>query len=129
ESISVNTEITDIDVEAPNSKLQASEKLQTPNCNNSKFLWEFGAWIPLTLLLVTPLMLRDRLPVWVFMWLLALAIFVGCKRLTWRRARQSGAKATAGRALGYLFAWPGMDAANFLELKQDKRSVPGLRDG
>src|SRR4051812_37494714 len=51
-------------------------------------------------------------PRWLFMWLLAFAIYVGCKWLTWRRTPVSGLP--AGRHLGYLLAWPGLDAGAFL---------------
>jgi len=43
------------------------------------------------------------------MWILALAIFVGCKWLTFRRALLSGLHPTIWRSLAYFFAWPGMD--------------------
>ncbi len=51
-------------------------------------------------------------PKWLFMWGLAFAIFVGCKWLTWRRIPVPNA--TLWRHLGYLFFWPGLDAAAFL---------------
>jgi hypothetical protein len=51
-------------------------------------------------------------PRWAFMWALALAIYVGCKWLTWRRTPAPGVP--LGRHLGYLLAWPGLDAAAFL---------------
>jgi hypothetical protein len=47
------------------------------------------------------------------MWTLATAIFFGCKWLTWWEYRNlSGA--TISRSVGFLFGWPGMDAATFL---------------
>ncbi len=51
-------------------------------------------------------------PRWAVMWSLALAIFSGCKWLTWRRTPMMGV--TVSRHLGYLLAWPGMDSAAFL---------------
>jgi alginate O-acetyltransferase complex protein AlgI len=45
------------------------------------------------------------------MWTLATALFLGFKWLTWWR---SGSR-DPGRSLGYLLAWPGMDAARFLD--------------
>lgn len=50
-------------------------------------------------------------PRWVFMWLIAFAIFVGCKGLTWWTATTRGV--SPGRQLGYLFAWPGFDVVAF----------------
>jgi len=47
---------------------------------------------------------------WWYMWALAGALYAGCKWLTWRR----GPRATTVRSLGYLFAWPGLDAPAFL---------------
>jgi hypothetical protein len=51
-------------------------------------------------------------PPWLVMWVLALAIFVGCKWLTWRRSPTAGVP--AWRHLGYLLGWPGLDAKAFL---------------
>jgi alginate O-acetyltransferase complex protein AlgI len=71
-------------------------------------------WIPLVLLPTIAISTRNMLPAWVFMWTLAFALFFGCKWLTWRRAK---VKTSIPRSLAYLFAWPGMDARNFLERK------------
>lgn len=60
------------------------------------------------------------LPRWGLMWALAVGIFAGFKWLTWVRAREARAGAGHGRTLAYLFFWPGMDAAQFL----DSRVVP-----
>jgi hypothetical protein len=46
------------------------------------------------------------------MWVVALAIFASCKWLTWRRT--TAPDASCYLQLGYLFAWPGMDASAFL---------------
>lgn len=51
-------------------------------------------------------------PRWAVMWALAVAIFVACKLLTWLRTPAPGA--TPRRQLAYLFLWPGLDAAAFL---------------
>jgi hypothetical protein len=52
------------------------------------------------------------LPAWGVMWILCFALYGGCKWLTLRVA--SGRPAGPARVAGYLFAWPGMDAAAFL---------------
>ena len=72
-------------------------------------------WIPLVVLPAAACHLRSRLEPWQFMWLLSIAIFLGCKWETWFRARAEGVHTNAGRSLGYLFLWPGMDAAAFLK--------------
>jgi hypothetical protein len=58
------------------------------------------------------------LPRWVFMWAVAVALYAGCKWLTYREAlaRRSREAAKAGRrrTVGYLLFWPGMDAPAFL---------------
>lgn len=51
------------------------------------------------------------------MWALAGAIFAGCKWLTLRRACAAGSRPGIGRLLACFFAWPGMDAAEFLTPK------------
>jgi len=48
------------------------------------------------------------------MWMMAGAIFLGCKWLTFRRASRGLRSYPLSRAFGYLVLWPGMDAANFL---------------
>ena len=51
-------------------------------------------------------------PPWVRMWVMAVAVFTGCK---WLTLRQTPAPAVSlGPRLGYLFLWPGLDAAAFL---------------
>lgn len=80
----------------------------------------FG-WAPLAILPALPCAFRSRLAPWQFMWLLAIAIFLGCKFETWFRARTEGARSSAARNLGYLFLWPGMNAPQFLN---EKRQPP-----
>src|ERR1700746_1255835 len=48
------------------------------------------------------------------MWALALSNFAGCKWLTWRRWHLQ-VPHPVWRSAAYLFAWPGMDAASFLD--------------
>ena len=59
------------------------------------------------------LSLSSRLPRWGLMWALACALYAGCKWLTLREVETRRA-ADCPRALGYLLAWPGMDAETFL---------------
>ena len=48
------------------------------------------------------------------MWVLALAIYVGCKWLTWWRVRTEGGLIGIGRSWGYLFLSPNMNAKSFM---------------
>ncbi len=64
------------------------------------------------------------MPPWVVMWALAAGLFAACKGLTWRRAPPAPVR----RQAAYLLAWPGMDAAAFLDphpLPRDRRPTPG----
>lgn len=70
--------------------------------------WGPVIFLPIFVLIFTP----KEWPRWVFMWLLAFVIFVGCKWLTWRRTPVSGAR--WWQHVGYLFAWPGLNAQAFL---------------
>ncbi len=73
----------------------------------------WSGWTPLVLLPVMFVGLAPSVwPKWLFMWGLAFAIYVGCKWLTWRRTPI--VNTTLFRQLGYLFLWPGLDAAAFL---------------
>ena len=58
--------------------------------------------------------LGQFLPPWIWMWTIAFALFAGCKWLTFRLAVHRGLITKGSRAVGYLFAWPGMDARAFL---------------
>lgn len=48
---------------------------------------------------------------------MSFSLFAGCKWLTWWKARNQ--TTSLQRALAYLLLWPGMDAASFLDRKQD----------
>ena len=78
----------------------------------SQSRWSDG----LALLLVpfAALFTRGILPAWVFMWLLAFSIYFGCKWLTWARAVRQYPQADRWVSIGYLLAWVGMDAREFL---------------
>jgi len=63
---------------------------------------------------VLALLARNYVAPWQFMWLMAGAIFLGCKWLTFWRTRRQIVRVRIGRVLGYFFLWPGMDAERFL---------------
>jgi hypothetical protein len=52
-------------------------------------------------------------PRWLLTWVVALALYATSKGVTWRTAH--AARAPRWRHAAYLLAWPGMDAAAFLE--------------
>jgi Membrane bound O-acyl transferase family len=81
------------------------------------------AWLPLATLPLAASAFRSVLPPWVFMWLLAGAIFAGCKWQTWWEAPARHARSWP-RSAAYLLLWPGMDAEEFFAADiQGPRSV------
>jgi len=54
-------------------------------------------------------------PRWALMWMLATGIYALCKLLTW--STTAAHRTAAWKHVAYLLAWPGMDAAAFLEAK------------
>jgi alginate O-acetyltransferase complex protein AlgI len=71
-------------------------------------------WIALAVLPPAALAAKPFVSAWIFMWLMACAIFFGCKWLTLGNAIQRTGRVCPFRSAAYLFAWPGMDAARFL---------------
>src|ERR1700723_3290898 len=74
-------------------------------------------WLPIAVLPLAAISCCNLLPPWVCMWALSFAIFFSLKWLTWWRAR-TRVSHPAWRSLAYLFAWPGMDAASFLDANE-----------
>lgn len=70
--------------------------------------------LPLLIPVALALFLRSSMPRWGFMWAMAIALYAGGKWLTYRKVRARALAVDRQRALGYLFAWPGMDATPFL---------------
>jgi predicted DCC family thiol-disulfide oxidoreductase YuxK len=70
-------------------------------------------YLPLLVLPLAALIFRTRLASWVFMWAMAFALYAGCKWLTYRAAVRAARSPGLTRVLGYLVAWPGMNAAEF----------------
>src|SRR5437588_11284741 len=70
-------------------------------------------WAPILILPPAVLLLTPASwPRWAFMWAICAALFAGVKWLTWRRT--PAPNAPLWRHLGYLIAWPGLDAIAFL---------------
>jgi hypothetical protein len=83
-------------------------------------------WAPLVILPVAAIGLRGVVPPWIFMWILAVAIFAGFKWWTWWRTIHHGMETSFTRSLTFLFLWPGMDADRFLALDRTvPRPLPG----
>jgi predicted DCC family thiol-disulfide oxidoreductase YuxK/uncharacterized membrane protein len=78
------------------------------------------AVLPLLALPLLALGFRAWLAPWEFMWVMAFALYAGCKWLTLCEVVRRRLNPGILRSLGYLLAWPGMDAANFL----DRRNIP-----
>jgi len=74
----------------------------------------WAAWLPSAVVPIAAVAVRNRLPPWLFMWALALALYAALKWASWWRS-EARRQAPAGRSLGYLVAWPGMDADSFLD--------------
>jgi len=77
--------------------------------------------VPLIVLPAGAVLSRSWLPPWMFMWALAAAIYAGFKWLTYCHVRERGVAVGHLRTIGYLLAWPGMDAAAFLSQTDDQR--------
>lgn len=84
---------------------------------------EWIGWVALAVLPTAALTLRNVLLPWVFMWLLAFAIFAGCKWQTFWEARAGARRTNWKRIAAYLLLWPGMNAKEFLATGADKRRI------
>lgn len=71
-------------------------------------------FLPLMLLPAAAFLIRSNVAPWVFMWTMAFALYGGCKWLSYREVYRRGVTPQPMRVAAYLLAWPGMDAANFL---------------
>src|SRR5262245_48608290 len=76
-------------------------------------------WLPLLVLPGLAFLFRERMADWVFMWMMALALFAGCKWLTYGRAVAGGVKLGVRGALTYLFGWVGMRPDSFAKRRQN----------
>jgi hypothetical protein len=77
-----------------------------------------AAALRIVIYLATPIAIiyfRNSVQPWIFMWLLAAAIFAICKSQSWFAASDFARRATWRRNAAYLFLWPGMNAAQFLD--------------
>jgi hypothetical protein len=70
--------------------------------------WLLAIALPTLAVLLMP----QDWPAWALMWSLAVAVYAGVKWLTWHRRNVAGAP--WWQHVGYLVAWPGLDADAFL---------------
>jgi len=121
----VGPEDTAMNVSTTNGTVIAGKHLATrfhsPSGDDSAPAWI--GWAPLLALPVGVIALRGFLVPWVFMWLLATAIFAGCKWQTWWEARATTRPGNWKRSAAYLLLWPGMDAEKFFKLGVEKRRI------
>lgn len=68
-------------------------------------------WMPLLMLSALALALRTRVPGWVFMWLMSVALFAGMKWVSWNSCRRESG---VSPGVAFLFGWPGMNPQPFL---------------
>jgi alginate O-acetyltransferase complex protein AlgI len=83
-----------------------------------------AAWLPLLLLPLGVGLLINRLPPWIFMWLLAGSVFTGCKWLVLQDAVRRGKNAPMRRKAAFMLGWPGMDAEAFLRVGVPVNAAP-----
>ncbi len=79
-------------------------------------------WPPLALV-ATGVAACVSLPPWLFMWSLAVAVYIAFKWLMWRLTAWEGEPVSTGRFIGWLF-WPGMDPRQFLVPRQRTQPLP-----
>ncbi len=80
-------------------------------------------WLPLIVFVFIIFSIREQFEPWVFMWLLAAAIFGACKWQSFHEARTVVRNAGWKRSIAFLFLWPGMDARKFLDTTEPVTKV------
>ena len=74
----------------------------------------FAAGLPLVIFPAAVVLLKPEMPPWLFMWMLAFAIYAGLKWLS-VASSPTGFSHSWARSFVYLLFWPGMDAKTFLD--------------
>ncbi len=87
-----------------------------PRLHDPDPLLRFMRWLPLLVLTAVAATLSAGRPGWLQMLSVALSLLAGLKWLSWRSALGHGSAGV--RTLGYLLAWPGMDARAFLDVRR-----------
>jgi len=86
--------------------------IKRPDGKRLSHVTDFG------LLLIFPMaaiILRPHVANWIFMWAMAVGLYAGCKWQTYQAAQRLITKSGWRRAVGYLLAYPGMNAREFLD--------------
>jgi alginate O-acetyltransferase complex protein AlgI len=92
----------------------AAHRTCASNATNSPAIPARTRWLALAILPPIALCTKPFVAAWTFMWLMAVAIFFGCKWLTLGNAVQRLRHACPFRAAAYVLASPGMSATRFL---------------
>jgi alginate O-acetyltransferase complex protein AlgI len=71
--------------------------------------------LPLVLLPSLACGFSNAMAPWKFMWALSFGLYAGCKWLSFRDAKTQGTEPSFNAGLGFLVAWPGMDARAFFD--------------
>ena len=78
-------------------------------------------WLPLLILVLTAAVIGTHFAPWLYMWMLALAMFFGAKWLCLRRAHANGATISLSKKAAFFFGWIGMDADAFFKNETTRR--------
>lgn len=92
---------------------------------HNRRLGKIAAWLPLPVLPVVAAVESAGAAPWVQMLSISVALLAGLKWLSWRTAIGHGSACGIGRSIGYLSAWPGMDARVFLDPQIKPRNTTG----
>ena len=91
---------------------------------SSRPIYWIAATLPLFVLPAIVLLSGSHWPAWIFMWLLAGAVFYACKWLSLLDALRHVSQIPKRRIAAFLLLWPGMDAAAFLSGKKISHQIP-----
>lgn len=129
----MNTEITDTPDEiGQHLWLQRSQRCTRPFGSGGESSQPPRRHLPLDVLplLLLPFgaaMFRGLVPRWMFMWVMAFAIYAGCKWLAYRRSGAGCVGLPARIRLAYLLCWPGMSFDEFIQKPSSKNGSPVRR--
>ena len=75
-------------------------------------------WLPLLVPVSAAAILGKHVAPWLYMWMLAAAMFFGCKWLCLRRELSNGARVGFRKKAAFVLGWIGMDATAFFNRKE-----------